>query len=124
LLEALASGLPVVAVNATCIPELVHDGQNGILVPSRSTDAIADALATIIHNRSLAKQMGRVGHTIVQEHSVITSLDKHETLYNELIARHEVNSNDAHAPIPFSFNDTGQNIKRQLSKIWFRENEF
>jgi glycosyltransferase involved in cell wall biosynthesis len=78
LLEALASGLPVVAVNATCIPELIHNGKNGILVPSRSTDAMADGLATIIHNRSLAKQMGRVGRSIVQEHAVVTALDKHE----------------------------------------------
>jgi len=84
LLEALASKLPVVAVNATCIPELVINGQNGFLVPPRDTDALADCITTIINDQSLAEQMGRVGRLIVQEHSSATALNKHEALYQEL----------------------------------------
>ena len=68
-------------------PELVIDEQNGFLVPPRDTDAMADRLGTIISNHSLAEQMGRVGRTVVQEHSSTTALNKHETLYQELHAK-------------------------------------
>ena len=87
LLEALASGLPVVAVNATCIPELVIHGKNGYLVNSGDVDGMADGLSKIIWNPSLAKQMGTAGRTVVQEHSITKSFNEHEELYRELIEK-------------------------------------
>lgn len=44
IVEALASGVPVVASNVGGIPELIADGRNGFLVPSGDTSALADAL--------------------------------------------------------------------------------
>lgn len=45
LMEALASEVPVVATSISGIPELVHDGETGLLVPQRDAAALADALA-------------------------------------------------------------------------------
>ncbi len=51
VVEALASGVPVVATRVGGVPELVVDGVNGMLVPVRSTEALADALATVLARR-------------------------------------------------------------------------
>ena len=87
LLEALASSLPVVAVNATCIPELVIHKKNGYLVHPGDVEGMAKALTILIREPSLAKQMGRVGRTIVNEHSIDTSLYKQEKIYKELVVQ-------------------------------------
>ena len=117
LLEALASGLPVVAANATCIPELVIDGKNGFLVNPRDVDGMADALNKIICNSTLKRKMGKAGRVIVQEHSITTSLNKHENLYSDLVAKHQDASQPAHTLNWFSLNEIGQNILQQLSNI-------
>jgi glycosyltransferase involved in cell wall biosynthesis len=117
LLEALASGLPVVATNATCIPELVIDGRNGFLVNPRDVDGMAVALNKIICNPILKQKMGKAGRAIVQELSIAASLDKHENLYSDLIAKHQVTSKPAHTFKLSSLSDIGQNILQQLSNI-------
>jgi len=117
LLEALASALPVVSVNATCIPELVNHGKNGFLVAPRDIEGMAVSLTTIIRNPSLSKQMGLAGHAIVQEHAISTALNKHEELYGELFDKHQVPAE----PTSFSLNKKSQSILRQLSNVWLRE---
>ena len=47
LMEAMASGLPVVASRLSGIPELVTDGVDGLLVPPGDAAALADALAQV-----------------------------------------------------------------------------
>jgi colanic acid/amylovoran biosynthesis glycosyltransferase len=46
LMEAMATGLPVVSTHHAGIPEVVHDGEHGLLVPERDIDALARALVT------------------------------------------------------------------------------
>jgi colanic acid/amylovoran biosynthesis glycosyltransferase len=58
LIEAMASGIPVVTTPVTGIPELVTDGENGILVPERDAGALADALQTLIEDKELRINMG------------------------------------------------------------------
>jgi teichuronic acid biosynthesis glycosyltransferase TuaC len=48
VVEALASGVPVVATRVGGVPELVIEGVNGMLVPARSSEALADALAAAL----------------------------------------------------------------------------
>jgi len=87
LLEALASGLPVVAVDATCIPELVKDNINGFLVQSNDVDAFADSLTHLICNPERARQMGQLGRELAEKHSVQSALDRHEDLYRKTITK-------------------------------------
>lgn len=62
--EAMSSGLPVVATNVGGIPEVVLDGETGILVEPKDSDAIVDALLRLIENPDLAQKMGERGRDV------------------------------------------------------------
>jgi len=87
LLEAMASGLPIVAVDATCIHEVVKNQVNGYLIPSVHYQSLADGLVAILQNPVKSQQMGAASLSIVQEHSIQASLGKHEKLYREVIVQ-------------------------------------
>jgi glycosyltransferase involved in cell wall biosynthesis len=56
--EAMATGLPVVATKVGAIPELVTDGETGLLVPPSSPSALADALRMLIRHPDRRLSMG------------------------------------------------------------------
>src|SRR5205814_7122742 len=57
--EALASGLPVVGSSVGAVPEIVEQGNNGLLVRPGDVRAIADAIARLAGNPQLRREMGR-----------------------------------------------------------------
>src|SRR5690606_20518716 len=59
LLEAMASGLPVVTTPVGGIPEAVTDGREGYLVEPGDVGSLADKLRALIDNRILAREMGQ-----------------------------------------------------------------
>ena len=61
LLEAMATGLPVVATRVGGNPEVVVDGETGLLVAPGSPRELADALLNIRQNRAMASAFGRAG---------------------------------------------------------------
>jgi glycosyltransferase involved in cell wall biosynthesis len=61
LMEAMASGAPVVASRLSGIPELVEDGQNGLLTPPGDATALADALYRLYENPALRHHLGQAG---------------------------------------------------------------
>jgi glycosyltransferase involved in cell wall biosynthesis len=65
VMEGMASGLPVVATAVTGVPELVEHGVTGLLVPSRDSLALAEALTTMCQSPELRLQMGKAGRTKV-----------------------------------------------------------
>lgn len=68
--EYMAAGLPVVASEIGQIPEIVVHGQTGLLYPADDIQALADALATLIQDRSLAARLGsHARETSLQNHS-------------------------------------------------------
>ena len=85
LLEAAASGLPIVGVDATCIPELVHDNKNGFLTPINDVNSMAYAIRRIIDSESLARKMGSVSREIAYDHDFKYSLSKYESLYEQIL---------------------------------------
>jgi glycosyltransferase involved in cell wall biosynthesis len=60
-LEAMASGLPVVAARAGGVPDLVADGQTGLLCPPEDAASIMSALRTLIENEEMRQRMGAAG---------------------------------------------------------------
>lgn len=65
IMEAMATGLPVVASRVAAIPELVND-TNGILVPMARADALADALGSLAGDVDLRESMGEAGRNAVE----------------------------------------------------------
>ena len=65
LLEAAACGLPLVTTDAPGCRDVVHDGDNGFLVPIRNAQALALALARLIEDAALRATMGRRAREIV-----------------------------------------------------------
>lgn len=86
-MEAMASGLPVIAVNAVALPELVHDGENGYLFPDGDSQTLAERAIMILSNPTLRAKMGQKSLDIIQAHDIQVTLEKYESLYRQIIAR-------------------------------------
>jgi glycosyltransferase involved in cell wall biosynthesis len=67
LLEAMAHGRPVVATPVGGTPELVTDGETGLLVPPRDPEALAEALRRVLDDPDLARRLGEAGRARVAE---------------------------------------------------------
>jgi len=61
LMEAMAMEIPTVSTNVSGIPELIEDGQNGLLVPDRDPVALADALQRLLEDEKLCTRLGKNG---------------------------------------------------------------
>jgi glycosyltransferase involved in cell wall biosynthesis len=66
LLEAMAAGVPVVSTRLSAIPELVRDGENGLLVSPGDHEALASALARLLEDPGLAARLGEAGRRTVE----------------------------------------------------------
>jgi glycosyltransferase involved in cell wall biosynthesis len=62
IMEAMATGLPVISTAIAGIPEMVIEGETGFLVPPRDAVALADVIEKLIGDAVLARKMGRAGH--------------------------------------------------------------
>jgi glycosyltransferase involved in cell wall biosynthesis len=92
VLEAMASGLPIIAVNATCIPEIVHDGRNGYLVEPGDMQAMTEKTLFLLNRPECRAEMGVQSRKIVQRHSRRASLKQYEAHYQALIGQTEPKS--------------------------------
>ncbi len=61
LVEAQSQALPCIATTVSGIPELIEDGRTGILVPPGDPEALAAALARLIGDRGLRRELGAAG---------------------------------------------------------------
>ena len=62
IMEAMATGLPVVSTNIGGIPEMVIENETGFLVQPGDTAAMADAIQTVISDRSSTARLGHSGY--------------------------------------------------------------
>jgi sugar transferase (PEP-CTERM/EpsH1 system associated) len=82
ILEAMASGLPVVATNVGGADELVINGETGLLVPEGSAPALATALRTLATDATRRRAMGRAGRLrIERQFSLTTMIREYEGFY-------------------------------------------
>lgn len=78
-LEAMSKRRPVIASAVTALPEVVEDGQTGLLVPAKDSEALANAMQTLLADRSLRVHMGMVGEDRVEQYFTIERMAE-ETL--------------------------------------------
>jgi len=67
LMEAMASGVPVIAGDIPSIRELVQDGQSGLLVAPGAVDPLVDAVARLASDASLRAKLAAGGRARVEE---------------------------------------------------------
>ena len=88
ILEAMASGLPVVATDVGASAELVERGRSGELVPAADAEALATALLGLAADRARAAAMGQAGRRRVENHfSMQAMVAGYQGLYDRLLAR-------------------------------------
>jgi glycosyltransferase involved in cell wall biosynthesis len=67
ILEAMAMGLPVVSTPTSGIPEVVREGQTGVLVPAGDAEALADAIGRLLSDPETRSRLGQAGRELVRE---------------------------------------------------------
>jgi glycosyltransferase involved in cell wall biosynthesis len=85
LVEAMASGRPIVASRAGGIPDLVIHEQTGLLVSPADESGLADAIHRILQDPEKAKIMGQKGKARSKRFSVESMVAKIDALYTDLI---------------------------------------
>lgn len=81
-MEAMASGLPVVAANAMALPHLVHNDENGYLYEPRDIDGLATAIARVLDaSDDRYRAFQKESLSIVADHDITTTLDRFEQIY-------------------------------------------
>ena len=88
LLESLAARVPVVATKVGGTPEVIRDGQHGLLVPPQNAQAISDAVCLILKYPHSARRLGDYGRKHVVTNFSFSEMErKTSELYLELLAR-------------------------------------
>ena len=88
ILEASASGIPVVATRHAGIPEIVTDGESGFLAEERDVDGLAGYIARLSESAALRERMGNAGKAIVAEKHDMRRLNVELlALYREVCGR-------------------------------------
>ena len=85
LLEAMASGKPIVATSIDGFREVVTHGSEGLLVERKSRRQLAYALQTLISNPSLREQMGEAGVVTAQQYDWERVIDRVTDVYKQAI---------------------------------------
>jgi len=86
LLEAAACARAIVTTDVPGCREIVRSGVNGLLVPARDSQALADAIATLLQSRVLRQEFGRAGRAIaVKEFAEEIVVEETLTLYRALL---------------------------------------
>jgi glycosyltransferase involved in cell wall biosynthesis len=87
VLEAMAAGLPIVATRVGGIPELIDDGEHGLLVPPGDPKQLADAIQRVIQDPLLRATLGRSAMVRAGgEFSLAATVRNYDQLYRRVLA--------------------------------------
>lgn len=86
VVEAMAMAKPVVATDAGGVPEIVQDGETGLLVPAADPAALARAMTRLLRDRAAAQRMGWAGRRRVEERfSLARHVQEMERIYAQCL---------------------------------------
>ena len=85
LIEATAIGRPIITTNSIGCKDVVDDGINGFLIPTKDVDALVEKLRVLIDDKELRRKMGKAAREKAErEFSLDKVIEKHLSIYNEL----------------------------------------
>jgi glycosyltransferase involved in cell wall biosynthesis len=70
LWEAMAAGLPIVATRVGGVPEIIREGETGLLASPRSAQRLAPSIRRVIEDEELRMRLIRGGYSLIREHTV------------------------------------------------------
>lgn len=82
LMEAMASGLPAVAVKAGAVPELVQHGKNGYIYEPDDEESVARGITRILSDSELREKMSNEAVKRITKHDISHTLTRMEEIYN------------------------------------------
>jgi glycosyltransferase involved in cell wall biosynthesis len=86
-LEAMASGIPVIATPVGVAPEIIHHSENGILVEPNNPDMLASAILWLSHDRHLRIKLSQNALKTAARYSWDNIADQYIALYKDIIRR-------------------------------------
>lgn len=90
IMQAMATGLPVVSTPVGSIPEIVADGETGILVPPRDTEALRAALARLAADPELCRRLGTAASAQARQRFADgLMLDRMEAIFGRVLAERD-----------------------------------
>jgi len=89
LIEAMAAGKPCVTTQVSSMPEIVVDGETGIVVPPQDDERLADAIKKLLDDPALARRLGDCGKKRVDDKFTLNRMIDH---YESLFFQHVVNN--------------------------------
>lgn len=88
LLEAMAVGTPCIATDVTGIPELVHDGETGLIAPEGDPDTLADKIERLLGDADLRRRLSAAGRArIERDFDIDVNTQRLRDLFDLAIAR-------------------------------------
>ncbi len=86
IIEAMASGLPIVASSVGGIPDVIRNGENGFLIEPGDIQGLVYYLETLIKDSNLRESIGVKNHLYaITEYSVDTNLCKLEKIFSKVL---------------------------------------
>ncbi len=86
IIEAMAMGKPVVAMNEGGVPEIIEDGVNGIMVPPKDASLMARKIIELLSDRNKARKIGHVAQRHIEEHfSIEANVKKIQKEYSQIL---------------------------------------
>lgn len=89
VIEAMASGLPVVATDAPGIRGVVTDGKEGLLVPVRSPQSLAEAMSRVVSDSSLRVRLSSAARATAARYNWPEVVAAYESVYRDLAAANQ-----------------------------------
>ena len=79
-------GLPIIATKVSGNVDAIKDGYNGLLVDSKSSDALAEKIELLLSDRSLARKLGKNARKMIEENYSFDYIsDQYIKVYNKLL---------------------------------------
>jgi glycosyltransferase involved in cell wall biosynthesis len=98
LLDAMALGRPIAATRAGGIPEVVADGESGLLADPNNPDELGAAIVRLVSDRALSSRLAAAGRRRVQEFSVERMTDRMLEVYERVTAGNEASKAERASP--------------------------
>ena len=86
LLDVMEQGVPIVATRVDGIPDIVKDGESGVLIDRQDAGALAQAILRIRKDKAFREKLIAGGHRVAREHSPENMAQAYLRLYQGLLS--------------------------------------